>query len=58
MKRNLFVILLAVMLVAAVVFVVTPDAKATSGPITAQEDGETITVSAENTVLNLNGKKN
>lgn len=58
MKRNLFAIFLAVMLVAALVFFVTPDAKAAGDLITVQENGETITVSAEDTVLNLNGKKN
>lgn len=58
MKKSLFAVFLAVMLVAALVFVITPDAKAADNLITAQADNEVITVSAADTVLDLNGKKN
>ena len=58
MKKSLFAVFLAVMLVAALVFVITPDAKAADNLITAQADNEVITISAADTVLDLNGKKN
>ena len=55
MKRNLFAIFLAVMLVAALVFVVAPSAKAADTSVVQVTDNGTITVDTSK-ILDLNGK--
>ena len=56
MKRSLFAIALGLMLVAALVFVVAPSAKAETGTYTAQADGEIAFADVDGKLLDLNGK--
>ena len=56
MKRSLFAIALDLMLVAALVFVVAPSAKAETGTYTAQADGEIAFADVDGKLLDLNGK--
>ena len=55
MKRNLFAVLLAAILVTALVFITAPDAKAAT--ITAVA-GETYKITENGTILDLNGQQN
>ena len=56
MKRSLFAIALGLMLVAALVFVVAPSAKAETGTYTAQADGVIAFADVDGKLLDLNGK--
>ena len=56
MKRSLFAIALGLMLVAALVFVVAPSAKAETGTYTAQVDGKIDFADVDGKLLDLNGK--
>ncbi len=58
MKKNLLAIFLAVVMIAAVVFIAAPNAKAAdANVITANDNGETISVAAGD-IVNLAGKTN
>jgi hypothetical protein len=58
MRKNLLAMLLAVVMIAAVVFIAAPTAKADVTVTTAADNGVEIAVSANGTIVDLAGKTN